>query len=1122
MYKNKGFKFLYLSLILSLLFGLIVKVDIFAANVNDTLDIQIIASSDLHGRFMPYEYASDLPNTKGSLAQIATKVKELKAQNPNTLVLDNGDTIQDNSSQLFLNDSIHPMIQAMNLIGYDTWNFGNHEFNYGVPALQKVASEFKGTVLCGNLYKDGKRLYDAYAIKTVAGVRVAIIGMVTPYITKWDGPNLVGYDVKSPTEETRKVIDEIKSKNLADIYIATIHQAYDGEYGGDSAKDVADKNPEISAVIAGHEHALFSDKTGGNAIIIEPGKYGENLAKVDLTVQKSGSTYTVVDKKAENIKMDGVTADSELEAALTPAHEKALADARQVIGQLVDGDLSPDDEVKGIVQAQVQDTALVDLINTVQLYYGNENKAVPDGARRVSSAALFDANANCKQGQILKADTAKIYKYDNTLYTLKINGGLLKKYMEWSVSYYNQFKPGDLTISFDPNIRIYNYDMFSEVDYKINISKPAGSRIEGLVYSKDKVEVKDSDIIYLTCNNYRANTQLINDLFKDSKDVEVVYDSSSQSISAVRDLIGKYIKEVKGGKIATSDFYTKNWELTGYSYDNELRTKAVELVNSGKINIPTSEDGRTPNVRSLTAADLTTSADVTPSADAVASADATASADVAAATSANKKITLVSVNDFHGNVEESGKNVGIAKLADAVDKIKKDNPNTVFLGSGDLFQGSAPSNLTKGAVVNDILKKMGMVVSAVGNHEFDWGVDLIPKWSKDGGYDFLASNIYDKTTGQPVTWAKPTKVIDIDGVKIGLIGIATPETAYKTTPENVANIEFRDPAESATHWAKVLKEQCKVDAVIALTHLGGMQDSDTKEITGEIVDFANNVKDVDAVFFAHTHQFINGEINGIPVVQGGYYGRGLAEMNLAFDDTNKLVSIDTKYDELFNRTDLAPNAEVKAILDSYIEKLGPILNEVIGNAATEYTHDTDNMQVTPMGQLSSMLLAKAGDTQIAIFNGGGIRTSLNAGDITMGEMYQIFPFDNTLVTMKLKGSDLKKVIEHGIMSTDFRPGQFYGINVWYDSTKEAGSRITHMELLDGTPIDMNKDYTVSSIDFLMSGGDKYDFSAATDVKDTMIPLRDKLVEIIKEMKTVDFKYEENLINGPAPAAKKAA
>ncbi len=1085
MYKIKKIKFLCYSLILTLLFGLFASVNIYAADVNDTFDLQILATSDLHGRFMPFEYASNLPNTKGSLAQIATKVNELKAQNTNTLVLDNGDTIQDNSAQLFLNDKAHPMIQALNLIGYDTWTFGNHEFNFGVPTLQNVAAQFKGAVLCGNVYKDGERLYDAYTIKQVNGVRVAIIGMVTPHIVKWDGPNLQGYDVKNPADETRKVVDEIKASKLADIYIASLHMGYDGEYGnGDSAKEIAELCPEISAVIAGHEHALFADRTGGNAIIVEPGKYGEYMSKVDLTIQKSGSSYLVTNKKAENIKMDGVKTNEALASTLDGAHKKALRDANQVIGKLVDKDLAPKDEIKGIVQAQIQDTPVIDLINTVQLYYGKGNGAVPEGARHVTSAALFDANANAKKGDILKADTSKIYKYDNTLYTIKTTGKLLKKYMEWSARYYNQFKPGDLTISFNPDIRIYNYDMFSGVDYAINISKPEGSRIKNLVYSSDKVPVKDSDVLYLTVNNYRANTQLLNDLFKGEKGVEVVYDSSSENVSAVRDLIGLYIKDVKAGKISTTDFFVKNWEITGYTYDKKLRAKAVEMVNNGKITLPTSEDGRTPNVRSLTAADVE-----------------------------NKKITLVSVNDFHGNVEESGKNVGIAKFADALAKVKEVNRNTVFLGSGDLFQGSAPSNLTKGAVVNDALKQMNMIASAIGNHEFDWGVDLIPEWSKKGGYDWLASNIYDKATGQPVTWAKPTKVIEVEGVKIGLIGIATPETAYKTLPSNVADLEFRDPAKAANEWAKVLKQRDKVNIVIALTHLGGFQDATTKEITGEIKDFAMNIKNVDAVFFAHTHQFINGKINNIPVVQGGYYGRGLAQMDLVFDGKNKIASINTKYDELFTRTDLAANKEAKAILDSYLTKLGPTLNEVIGSTTTELAHDTDNMQVTPLGQVSSMFLAKAGNCQIGIFNGGGIRTSLNAGDITMGEMYQIFPFDNTLVTMKLKGSDLKRVIEHGIMSTDFRPGQFYGINVWYDESKPAGNRISSMRLLDGTPIEMDKEYTVASIDFLMAKGDNYDFSGATDVIDTMIPVRDKLVELIKEMKVIDFKYEQNLING---------
>ncbi|TLG73924.1 5'-nucleotidase C-terminal domain-containing protein [Culicoidibacter larvae] len=1078
-----------------------------AKAAEDATVINLLATSDVHGRFYPWEYASDSALTAGSLAQIATIVNQERANNPNTILVDNGDSIQDNYSHLFVNEDRMPTIAAMKAIGYDSFTLGNHEFNYGMDVLNKVIAdaestangEHKVSVLSNNVYDPtGKAIAGNYIIKEIPSksggrpIKVAVIGTTTPWITKWDSAHLAGYDVRNPIEETKATVQTIKDNGGADVYVVAAHMGYAGEYGnGDSTQQLAAEIPEISAVITGHEHSLFDSRTSGNATLVEPGKYGENVSKVNITVVPDGNGgYTVTDKSSSNISVKNVAADPTVSSVLESYHTTALADARTEIGTLTGGDLAPAAEVKGITQAQIQDSALIDLILKVQMQYAEASGAVLSDGHHVSSAALFDANSNIAEGTIKKADTSKAYKYDNTLQTLKITGAQLKQYMEWSANYYNQYKAGDLTISFNENIRIYNYDMFGGVNYKVDISKPAGSRITDLTYS-DGSQVGDADLVYLTVNNYRASTTITGTLFPDAN-IETVFDSSTDpttaaTVPAVRDMIGEYIANQPGQTITNT--VDNNWSIIGNNWDTALHNKAVEYINAGKITLPTSADGRTPNVKSVTEADLNTL----------------------------NTVTLVSVNDIHGNVEESGKNVGVAKVAGYLDTLRAQNPKTYFLGSGDLFQGTAISNLTQGQVMNKSLKEMGMVASALGNHEFDWSRDMIADWASDGGYDFLASNIVYKDTQQPVEWAKPYKILQVEvgerTVKIGLIGIATPSTAAQTLPANVADLDFTDPATAANKWAAYLRDTEGVDTVIALTHLGTYQGSDGV-VTGEGAEFAKNVVGVDAVFTAHSHQKVNGVVNGIPVVQGLYNGRGLSKMNLTFDaTTGNFVSVTGEFVDLTAQAATLPiNQPVADIVADYKDQLQPILDEVIGDNVRELTHDTTT-QVTPMGQLTAKMMSEIGNTQIAIINGGGIREGLNAGDITMGEMYAIFPFDNTLVTMELKGSDLKQVIEHGIMSTGFRPGQFYGIDVWYDSTQPAGSRITSMRLPDGTPIDMDTYYTVSTLDFVYAGGDYYDFSAAINVVDTMAPLRDQLVNKIKAEGGIDFTYKQNLIDG---------
>ncbi|HOF03817.1 MAG TPA: hypothetical protein PLT58_07645, partial [Atribacterota bacterium] len=182
---------------------------------------------------------------------------------------------------------------------------------------------------------------------------------------------------------------------------------------------------------------------------------------------------------------------------------------------------------------------------------------------------------------------------------------------------------------------------------------------------------------------------------------------------------------------------------------------------------------------------------------------------------AEKEIVVLSFNDFHGSLAPSGKNVGAAKFVDALKTERAKNPEgTVIVSAGDNYQGSAMSNLLYGEPISAMLKEIGVELSAVGNHEFDWGIERIVKWADDGNLTFVCANIFDKRTGEPVDWAKPYIILIRNGVKIGFIGLATPETAYKTLKENVENYEFRNPVESLAQWIPVVKEE-GADLIIA-------------------------------------------------------------------------------------------------------------------------------------------------------------------------------------------------------------------------------------------------------------------------------------------------------------------
>lgn len=1046
-----------------------------------TTQIQIFGTTDLHGKFDNYNYPIDATEA-GGLTQISEVIEAGRATNSNTIVVDNGDAIQGNYNHLFTTkeyEGRNPMGIGFTKIKYDAVSLGNHEFNFGMDYLNKYVEQV-GNGICANLYKDDKRVFDAFVMKEVAGIKVAIIGVVSPHITKWDGDKLQDYTPTNPAEEVAKVIAEIKkSENKADLYIVSAHVGLTSEYGnGDSATDIANANPEVSLILAGHSHATIPGKDGkdvkvNKALIIQPTNAGKAVAKATLEVEKdTDGKYSVVSSKSEIIKlMDNSPVDEELVALLKPYHDTAIADARSVIGTL-DKDLADANEFKFVPQSFASDQGVTDLINEVQLYYSNkhlESKGIdPSKVHRVSAAAMLSATANMKAGDITKAGVAQIYKFDNTLYTVKTNIKELKKYMEWTAGFYNTFKSGDLNISFNKDMKDYNYDMFAGINYEINIANDAEKRIENITYA-DGTAAKDEDVIYLTVNNYRYNTQL-KGIFEAGQ-FELIYESTNDQLSAVRDMITDYIINVKDGKLLRN--VDNNWKLTGAKYPMTLRAKVIELINKGVI--PVTDNGYGVTNTSLNWNNMIENI----------------------ASSGKKSIDIISFNDFHGSVLESGKNVGAAKLSGVINRYKSlanDNYGVIPVAAGDLYQGSAISNIKYGAPVTDMLKAIGIEASAIGNHEFDWGTDKISNWAKEGDFDFLAANIVKKGTDTIADYAKPYKIVEQNGVKIGIIGIATPETATKTLAENVKDIEFQDPVKTVMKYEKIVRD-AGAQVVVVLSHSAVYQDSKTYEVTGEAADMAK-IKGVDAVIGAHNHTFAAGYVNETPVVEGGYNGRGLAQLRFVFDDSNELVTV-LANNEIFlgNEKNLPVDEALADKIAAHKAELDPIMSQVVTTLEERLSHDEVNSNITQLGVVVAETMRQITGTQIGLTNGGGIRRSLEKGNVTIGDMYEILPFDNTLVTLEVTGEELVQLIEHGVNTKGFGWGQFAGIKVWYD--KETG-KVSSIRLNDGTKIEKDKYYTVTVNDFMITGGDGYDFSKAKDIKDTHIVMRDAMTNLWKE------------------------
>jgi 2',3'-cyclic-nucleotide 2'-phosphodiesterase len=498
--------------------------------------------------------------------------------------------LQDNSAELFNDEPVHPLVRAQNDMKYDIHVLGNHEFNFSKDFLERNIKGFNGDTVTANVIKtsDNKPFVKPYVIKKIDGVRVAIVGYLVPYIPTWEAStpdHFEGLKFLGAEETLKNTLKELEGKY--DVLIGAFHLGREDEKGKDGIPELAKKFPQFDIIFAGHEHAVYNTEIG-KVHTIEPGAYGTYLAKGVVTYDTKTKKKTVT---TENLSTKDVPEDEELVKKYEYVDKKSKEYAEEVVGEVTKTFIDrPDfitgeDKITSMPTATLQETPVIELINKVQKHYAKAD---------VSAAALFNFGSNLKKGPFKRKDVAYIYKYTNTLIGVNITGENLLKYMEWSYSFYNQLQPGDLTISFNENIRGYNFDMFSGVKYKVDVTKPAGHRIVNPTINGKPIDPKAT--YKLAVNNYRFGTLSTLKLVTDADKYYDSYDEL-QDGGRMRDLIIKYISEEKGGKVTPE--LEHNWEIINYNFKNPLLKKLAEKLKDGSIKIPTSEDGRTLNVRSI-------------------------------------------------------------------------------------------------------------------------------------------------------------------------------------------------------------------------------------------------------------------------------------------------------------------------------------------------------------------------------------------------------------------------------------------------------------------------------------------------------------------------------------------
>lgn len=515
-------------------------------------ELSVLVTTDLHGNIYPYDYFTAKPAERG-LAKIATLITEERKRHPNSLLIDCGDTIQGAPLEAVYQNytrtgklpaglrftgkplDADPMMLAMNRLSFDAMVVGNHEYNFGLKNLESARGTARFPWLSANtMTPPSMKAFAPYLVKSVAGVKVAIIGITTPAVPSWEKPeNYKGLRFLSGVEAVEKSLAELREKEHPDVVIVAAHAGLDrdpktgtvraGETGFENPiYQIATKVRGIDAIVFGHTHQQMEDLRIGDVLMHQPKNWGISLGRVDFALERQGTAWKVISKKGTLIPVTAqVQPDPAILEIAKPYHELTERWLDTPVAQ------SPV-ELDGVL-ARVEDTALVDAVQQVQLHYSKAD---------VSMTAMFNPRVKFPKGPITVRQVAALYIYDNELYVVEGNGKMVREALENAARYYATCpdptcEQGTLI---NRNVIGFNYDMAQGVEYEIDLTQPAGSRVRNLRYRGKALE--DTQPLRIAINNYRAGGSAGYTMFRNAR---VLWKSGEE----IRDLVIDYFTEHK-------------------------------------------------------------------------------------------------------------------------------------------------------------------------------------------------------------------------------------------------------------------------------------------------------------------------------------------------------------------------------------------------------------------------------------------------------------------------------------------------------------------------------------------------------------------------------------------------
>lgn len=484
---------------------------------------------------------------------------------------------------------------------------------------------------------------------------------------------------------------------------------------------------------------------------------------------------------------------------------------------------------------------------------------------------------------------------------------------------------------------------------------------------------------------------------------------------------------------------------------------------------------------------------------------------------AEYKLTILHTNDFHARFEPISKYDGpcsaednsagecfggSGRLVTAINEARGRTDNALLVDGGDQFQGTLFYTHYKGALAAEMMNKMGYDAMTVGNHEFDDGPEVLKGFVDAVEFPILMSNA--DVSGEPLLAdaIRKSTVIEKNGEKIGLIGLTPQDTHELASPGD--NIIFTDPVEAVQAEVDRLTEE-GVNKIVVLSHSGfGVDQRVARETTGVDVIVGGHSN----TLLSNTHERAEGPYPTMEgetaIVQAYAYGKFLGELNVTFDDEGRVI--EAVGDPVLLDAAVTEDTPTVDRIGEAAKPLEEIRNRVVAQAeeAIEGGRDICRAGECAMGNLvADAMLARVADQgiDVAIANSGGLRASIDAGDVTMGEVLTVLPFQNTLSTFQVSGAQVIEALENGVSQIEEGAGRFpqvAGMTFTFDASQPAGSRVSDV-MIAGQPLEPEKTYGVVSNNYVRNGGDGYAvFKEAENAYDFGPDLADVTAEFLAQ------------------------